>query len=78
MPDTVVLTLLYLEATLDDLDFKVAPGRVTEEKGHLFHTDAKCDDGFVVLAGWDSRQDPSVAKWFSVVVKPSDAPYLFR
>ena len=77
MPDTVVLTLLYLEATLDDVNFKVAPGRVTEEKGHLFHTDAKCDDGFVVLGGWDSRQDPSVAKWFSVVVKPSDAPYLF-
>ncbi|CAE7224100.1 mettl24 [Symbiodinium sp. CCMP2592] len=77
MPDTVILTLLYLEATLKDINFKVAPGRQREETGHLFHTDAKCDDGYVVLGGWDSSQDLSVAPWFSIVVKPADAPYLF-
>ncbi|CAE7196495.1 unnamed protein product [Symbiodinium sp. CCMP2592] len=80
MPDTIALTLLYLEATLKDINFKVAPGRQREEKGHLFHTDAKCDDGYVVLGGWDSSrssQDLSVASWFSIVVKPADAPYLF-
>ena len=77
MPDTVILTLMYLEATLTDINFKVAPGRVSEEKGHLFHTDAKCADGFVVLGGWDSRKDPADAQWFSILVKPSDAPYLF-
>ncbi|CAE7243210.1 unnamed protein product [Symbiodinium sp. CCMP2592] len=77
MPDTVILTLLYLEATLKDINFKVTPGRQQEEKGHLFHTDAKCDDGYVVLGGWDSSQDLSVASWFSIVVKPADAPYLF-
>ncbi|CAE7248686.1 mettl24 [Symbiodinium sp. CCMP2592] len=77
MPDTVILTLLYLEATLKDINFKVAPGRQREETGHLFHTDAKCADGYVVLGGWDSSQDLSVAPWFSIVVKPADAPYLF-
>ncbi|CAE7632161.1 unnamed protein product [Symbiodinium sp. CCMP2592] len=77
MPDTVILTLLYLEATFKDINFKVAPGRQREETGHLFHTDAKCDDGYVVLGGWDSSQDLSVAPWFSIVVKPADAPYLF-
>ncbi|CAE7253326.1 unnamed protein product [Symbiodinium sp. CCMP2592] len=77
MPDTVILTLLYLEATLKDINFKVTPGQQQEEKGHLFHTDAKCDDGYVVLGGWDSSQDLSVASWFSIVVKPADAPYLF-
>ena len=77
MPDTVVLTLMYLEATLNDVNFKVAPGRVCEEKGLLFHTDAKCADGYVVLGGWDSRKDPSEAPWFAIVVKPADAPCLF-
>ena len=77
MPDTVVLTLVYLETTLNDVNFKVAPGRVSEEGGLLFHTDAKCADGLVVLGGWDSRKDPSEAPWFAITVKPADAPYLF-
>ena len=77
MPDTAIITLLYVEATLTDLNFKVAPGRVRQEPGHLFHTDAKCSDGYVVLGGWDSQKPPLEAKWFAIVVEPADAPYLF-
>ncbi|CAE7560223.1 unnamed protein product [Symbiodinium sp. CCMP2592] len=42
-----------------------------------FRTDAKCADGFVVLAGWELSDDTKSSKWFSLRLTPSDAPYLF-
>ena len=58
LPDTVVLTLVYLKRNLGELDFKVSPSVVPPVTQALFHTDAKCADGFVVLGGWDSREEP--------------------
>ena len=42
-----------------------------------FFTDAKCEDGRVVLKGWESLGPVGSARWFSISLKPEDAPYLF-
>ena len=44
----------------------------------IFRTDAKCEDGRVVLAGWEVCDDSLKAKWFRVVLSPHEAPYLFK
>ena len=44
----------------------------------IFRTDAKCEDGRVVLAGWEARDDSLKAKWLRVVLSPHEAPYLFK
>jgi len=48
--------------------------------GEVFRTDAKCEDGLVVLGGWTlgSTGNPKLAQWFALEVKPSQAPWLFR
>ena len=48
--------------------------------GEVFRTDAKCEDGLVVLGGWTlgATGDPKMAQWFSLEVRPSQAPWLFR
>ena len=38
--------------------------------GERFRTDAKCADGYVVLAGWEL----DTRRWFSLRALPSDAP----
>ncbi|CAE7247092.1 unnamed protein product [Symbiodinium sp. CCMP2456] len=42
-----------------------------------FRTDAKCSDGFVVIAGWELSDDTFSSRWFSLRLSPKDAPYLF-
>ena len=44
----------------------------------IFRTDAKCEDGRVVLSGWEVCDDSLKAKWFRVVLSPHEAPYLFK
>ncbi|CAE7244397.1 unnamed protein product [Symbiodinium sp. CCMP2592] len=44
---------------------------------NLVMTDAKCADGFVVLADWELSDDTKTSKWFSLRLTPGDAPYLF-
>jgi hypothetical protein len=49
-----------------------APGQ------QVFRTDAKCEQGRVVLGGWETRDPPHLARWFSLEVTPGQAPYLFN
>ena len=77
LPDTVILTLIYLEETLGELDFKVSPYKLPGKPRAVLHTDAKCADGYVVLGGWDSRVPHQEAAWYAIKLLPSDAPYLF-
>ena len=77
MPDTVILTLEYLDLTLRDMSFKVATARTTKREGVAFRTDAKCADGYVVLGGWDCSGTTQESRWFSLRLTPSEAPYLF-
>ncbi|CAE7193933.1 unnamed protein product [Symbiodinium sp. CCMP2592] len=50
---------------------------VPDPQPFYLRTDAKCADGFVVLAGWELSDDTKSSKWFSLRLTPSDAPYLF-
>ena len=77
LPETVILTLLYLEKTLDEFTFKVNPCRKPTHQVAGFRTDAKCADGFVVIAGWELSDDSQSSRWFSLRLLPDDAPYLF-
>ena len=77
MPDTVILTLEYLDLTFRDMSFKVAAARTTKREGVAFRTDAKCADGYVVLGGWDCSGTTQESRWFSLRLTPSEAPYLF-
>ena len=77
LPDTVILTLLYIEEALVAKDYKVSPSRVDLSDKPLFFTDAKCKDGLVVLGGWDATCPLGRSRWFSIKVRPHEAPYLF-
>ena len=77
LPDTVILTLVYLEETFAEMEYKVSPLRRAKSHQTAFFTDAKCEDGRVVLGGWESLGPVISARWFSLSLKPEDAPYLF-
>ena len=48
--------------------------------GEVFRTDAKCEDGRVVLGGWLTLNGTRAkeAPWFSIEVTPQQAPWLFK
>eukprot|EP00971_Amphidinium_carterae_P193394 3837580-Amphidinium_carterae.1 len=49
------------------------------ELGEIFRTDAKGEEGRIVLGGWRSADGtPERAKWFSIEIKEVDAPWLFK
>ena len=75
LPQTVILTMLYLIA---NVSFMVSAKRPIYATQEIFSTDAKCEDGRVVLAGWEVCDDSLKAKWFRVVLSPHEAPYLFK
>eukprot|EP00435_Cladocopium_sp_Y103_P055965 s367_g18.t1 len=74
LPDTVILTLEYIESELKVETFMVSTKRAKASAGECFRTDAKCADGFIVLGGWEL----SSRKWFSLRLLPEDAPYFFK
>ena len=50
------------------------------QMGEIFRTDAKCEDGRVVLGGWSllAGSDTRVAPWFAIEIFPEQAPWLFK
>ena len=77
LPETVVLTLLYISLQLGKASFLLSVKRPIIFSEDSF-TDAKWEDGRVVLGGWECSSEPAHARWFHVEVKPEDAPFLFR
>ena len=78
LPETIVLTLLYISLHLKRSSFLLSVKRPLVFSKEAFRTDAKCEDGRVVLGGWECANKPADAKWFHVEVKPDEAPFLFR
>ena len=72
LPQTVILTMLYLRRQLASVSFMVSAKRPIYTTGEIFRTDAKCEDGRVVLAGWEVCDDSLKAKWFRVALSPDD------
>ena len=77
LPDTVILTLLYIEEAFAEMEYKVSPLKVAKSTQPAFFIDAKCEDGRVVLGGWESLGPVGSSRWFSITLSPEEAPYLF-
>ena len=78
LPQTVILTMLYLRRQLAEVSFMVSAKRPTYVSSEVFRTDAKREDGRVVLAGCEVCDDPMKARWFRLALSPQMAPYLFK
>eukprot|EP00435_Cladocopium_sp_Y103_P002248 s5620_g1.t1 len=74
LPETVILTLVYIASELDGDNYLVSIQRPVHFTGESFRTDAKCTDDSVVLGGWEL----ATGRWFTIDISPEDAPYLFR
>lgn len=74
LPETIILTLMYILGELDGDNYLVSVKRPVHYIGEAFRTDAKCTDQSVTLAGWE----PATGRRFSLDISPSNAPYLFR
>lgn len=53
VPETVVLTLVYILGELHSEYYLVSALRGYAYSGEVFRTDAKCADDMAVLAGWE-------------------------
>ena len=78
LPETVVLTLRYILLQLKGDPFLLSAKRPMQFDAEAFRTDAKCEDGRVVLGGWKVNSDIMLSRWFSIEVGPGEAPFLFR
>ena len=80
VPDMVWLVLSFLRLELKDCDYMVPARRRTRPFQEVFRTDAKCASSKIVLGGWEIPASglSKDARWFSVVVRPEQAPYLFK
>lgn len=74
LPETVILTLIYIAGEMDDNNYLVSVQRPVHFTGESFRTDAKCTDDSVILGGWEL----ATGRWFTVDITQRDAPYLFR
>ena len=71
-----MLTLLYISVHLERGSFLLSVKRPVVFSKEAFRTDAKCEDGRVVLGGWECAGEPATARWFHVEIKPDEAPFL--
>ena len=78
LPDTVVFTLRFISSQLGSESYMLGAALPVSQGRQVFRTDAKCEQGRVVLGGWETRDPPHLARWFSLEVSPSQAPYLFN
>ena len=74
LPETIILTLEYIETEPRSEPYLVSTKRPHQIGGERFRTDAKCADGFSVIAGWELQ----TRRWFALRIIPADAPYLFK
>ena len=73
-PRLVSLVLRFLSEQLHDCTFVHTCKRPKGNTQELFRTDAKCESGRVVLGGVHLIS----GTWFSVELRPEQAPYLFK
>ena len=74
LPDTVILTLKYIDLEFKGETFLVSVNRPIITSHEIFRTDAKCTEDFVVLGGWEL----STRRWFSLRLTPHEVPFLFQ
>ena len=77
LPEMVAFTLGFIAHMLKAETYMLAAALPLRSPRQSFRTDAKCESGRVVLAGWETTETPNKARWFSLELSPQDAPYLF-
>ena len=79
LPTQVRLTLVFIQRMLVRGNYTVSCSSPARPTAQAFRTDAKCATGSVVLGGWSlgDGADPGAAKWFSLELSPTMAPWLF-
>ena len=79
LPLMVTLTLTFLINQLKKGRRMTSCRFPTVDQGTIFKTDAKGEDDFVVLGGWECRDDTPthLSRWFSVKLTKETAPWLF-
>ena len=80
MPELAHISLVYIRDELRATDGLQTVNQVWYAPREVFRTDAKCEPGRVVVAGWSTMQglDTKQAPWFSLEIKPNDLPFLFK
>ena len=80
MPAMVHISLVYIRGELRKVGGLQTVKQMWLAPRESFRTDAKCERNRIVLGGWSLQNglDPKRAKWFSLEVKPSELPLLFR
>ena len=73
-PRMVVLVLRFIVLQLGGCHFMYSCRRPQYLREEQFRTDAKCAQGYVVLGG----HHLSTGRWFSIKVRPEQAPFLFK
>ena len=73
-PKMVRLACMYLENQFAKQRYMFSCKYPVKFSGDRFRTDAKCDDGRVVLAGFEVGS----RRWFALELSQNDAPYLFK
>ena len=77
IPLLVALTLKVIRQRFRERDYTAACWSPKVVAGESFRTDAKCETGRIVLAGWECGSDISASRWFSCEVLADDAPWLY-
>ena len=78
IPLAVQLTMRYFLAAVEAKPVR-PPKSLPRVGGEIFRVDAKADKGLVSIGGWESfgGTPPDRARWFSVVLDRSNAPWIF-
>ena len=78
LPVLVAITLQLVRVRFKLGEFTSPCWSPTQAGGDSFRTDAKCEHGRIVVAGWETTSGgTATARWFSFEVLESDAPWLF-
>eukprot|EP00435_Cladocopium_sp_Y103_P044193 s658_g12.t1 len=80
VPELVAMVCVFIRAKFKKGLRKAPCAKAEHQLGELFRTDAKCENGKVVVGGWKIPESgkPLDAPWFSLEVSPKQAPWLFR
>ena len=66
----VAFTLDFIAGLLKEETYMLAAALPLRSSRQSFRTDAKCERGRVVLAGWETTDVPQRARWFSLELLP--------
>ena len=79
LPHIIKLTFEWIRDRLEDGN-RMTDCRAREvDVGEVFRADTKGEEGFICIGGWECRggTPPNQARWFSIKILPSQAPWLF-